>query len=57
MTKNEINEASASKLFKHVFGQHPGQTLQQFMDEIRSLRDDAKFVAEVRAHALNEATA
>lgn len=56
MTKSEIETASNTKLLMHVFGKQPGQPLPEFSKEIATVRDDEKFIAEVRAHALAEAT-
>lgn len=55
MTKPEIKEASVLKLFAHVFGKREGQDLKGFAEECRPLRDDEKFIAEVRDYAMAEA--
>jgi hypothetical protein len=56
MTKANIQTAAPLSLFRHVFGFQPGQTLSEFAKECSSLRDDEKFVAEVREYALANAT-
>jgi hypothetical protein len=58
MTKSEISGASTLKLLMHVFGKKPSdQTLTQFSAECADVKNDEKFIAEVREYALANAAA
>jgi hypothetical protein len=52
MNEKQINALSPVALFRKVFGQHEGQSLTQFLQEAKPLKDNEAFVAEVRAFAL-----
>jgi hypothetical protein len=56
MNKAAIAGLSGAALFRHVFGLKEGQSLSQFVAEIKPVREDEKFVVEVREYALANAS-
>lgn len=52
MSKDQIKVAQPLSLFRLVFGMQPNQTLSEFQKECAPLREDTKFIEEVRAYAL-----
>ena len=56
LTKEQIAKAAPLSLFRAVFGLKPEQKLSGFVAEVGGLREDSKFVEEVRAYAMTQAT-
>lgn len=52
MTNDQIKVAQPLSLFRFVFGMQPNQTLTEFQKECAPIRDDTKFIEEVREYAL-----
>ena len=55
LNKMQISALSGLALLRHVFGMHQGQTLTEFVAECKTVKEDAKFIEEVRAYALANA--